>query len=308
MRKKISFFVVNTSGSPIRQFAASVWFLRLAALSVFACLVLFGYIVYDYYNLKSAFFHSHKLENQIAAQLNEITNQRNQIQNFANEINSLKGKLISLNGFEKKIRTIANIEQSENESNLFGIGGSIPEDLDANIELVKKHNSLIREMHEQVGQLEFAASTQKKGFESLLKYLQDQRNLLAATPAVRPTRGWVTSRFGYRISPFTGRREFHKGLDIATRKGTPIIATADGVVTYAGNKGLLGKTLVIDHGHGMVTRYGHCDKLLKKAGTRVKRGDSIATIGNTGRSTGSHVHYEVRLNGVPVNPEKYILN
>jgi murein DD-endopeptidase MepM/ murein hydrolase activator NlpD len=103
-------------------------------------------------------------------------------------------------------------------------------------------------------------------------------------------------------------KEFHRGLDIATRKGTPIISTADGVVTFAGRKGGLGKVLVIDHGHGMVTRYCHLQKWVVGSGTRVKRGDKIALVGNSGRSTAPHLHYEIHLNGIPVNPSKYILN
>jgi len=95
-------------------------------------------------------------------------------------------------------------------------------------------------------------------------------------------------------------------VDIATRKGTPIVATADGVVTFAGAKALMGRMIVIDHGHGMVTRYAHISKALKKRGDAVKRGDTIALVGNTGRSTGSHLHYEVHLNGIPVNPATYI--
>ena len=109
-------------------------------------------------------------------------------------------------------------------------------------------------------------------------------------------------------SPFTGRREFHKGYDIATKKGSPVLATAAGVVTFVGRKGLLGNCIIINHGHGMVTRYAHIDKFLKKRGEKVKRWEPIALVGNTGRSTGPHVHYEVRLNGIPVNPFKYILN
>jgi murein DD-endopeptidase MepM/ murein hydrolase activator NlpD len=120
--------------------------------------------------------------------------------------------------------------------------------------------------------------------------------------------GWVTSNFGYRTSPFTGRREFHRGLDIATRSGTPILAPADGVVIFAGPKRLSGNMIIIDHGHGMTTNYGHIKQAHKKKGERVKRGDVIAEVGNTGRSTGPHLHYEVLLNGVSVNPEKYILN
>ncbi len=170
----------------------------------------------------------------------------------------------------------------------------------------------MRDMHEQIEQLSRASGSQQEEFESLLRSLEDQQNLLASTPAIRPisrsVKSWVTSKFGYRKSPFTGKREFHKAYDIASRKGTPILATADGVVTFSGKKGLLGNAIVIDHGHGMVTRYGHNYKLLKKRGDKVKRWETIALMGSTGRSTGPHVHYEVHLNGIPVNPEKYMLN
>jgi murein DD-endopeptidase MepM/ murein hydrolase activator NlpD len=163
-------------------------------------------------------------------------------------------------------------------------------------------------MHEQTRELTLASTHQEKVFESLYEGLKSQRNLLSCTPSVRPTEGWYSSGFGYRISPFTGLREFHKGLDIAGRKGTKIIATADGVVTFIGRNGSYGNMMKIDHGHGMITRYGHIQKALKKRGEAVKRGDVIALMGNTGRSTGPHLHYEVFLNGLPVNPQKYILN
>jgi murein DD-endopeptidase MepM/ murein hydrolase activator NlpD len=244
--------------------------------------------------------------------MEEIHHQREQIQKFAGEINALKAELLALNNFEKKIRIIANIEKSDDSENMFGVGGSIPEDLDAQIPLKEKHNSLIRDMHEQVEELSSASESQQEEFKSLLKSLEDQQNLLASTPAIRPVsrgeKSWITSRFGYRKSPFTGRREFHKGYDISSHKGTPILATADGVITFSGKKGLMGNMVVIDHGHGMITRYGHCQKTLKKRGDKVKRWEPIALMGNTGRSTGPHVHYEVHLNGIPVNPEKYILN
>jgi murein DD-endopeptidase MepM/ murein hydrolase activator NlpD len=129
---------------------------------------------------------------------------------------------------------------------------------------------------------------------------------LSATPSILPTEGRITSRFGYRKSPFSGRSELHKGLDIANRKGTHIMATANGVVIFAGVRGLFGRIVTIDHGHGIITHYAHLNKILKKEGDHVKRGEIIATMGNSGRSTGPHVHYEVRLNGIPVNPVKYI--
>jgi len=308
MRKKITFFVLGSTRSSIKQVTVSKVFLRILSLFLVSCLIFIGFIIYDYNNFQQTKVDSNNLQKKVSYQQEEIADQRKQIQKFASEINMLKSKLLVLNDFEKKIRIVANTEKTNEEKSLFGIGGSRPEDLDTKVQLTKKHNSLVREMHEQVKQLSLASTNQKEGFESLLKYLEDQRNLLACTPTIRPTRGWISSRFGYRISPFTGRREFHKGLDIANRKGTPIIVPADGVVAFNGKKGLLGKMITIDHGHGMVTRYGHIKKAMKKQGEAVKRGDTIALMGNTGRSTGPHLHYEVRLNGVQVNPTKYILN
>jgi murein DD-endopeptidase MepM/ murein hydrolase activator NlpD len=312
MRKKISFVILGSSGAPAKQISASKTSLRLFGLALALLFAGVGYIIYDYCNLRQTTSHLQNREIYISSQLEEIQSQRKQIQEFANDINSLKDKLLALNNFEKKIRIIANIEKNDESENMFGVGGSIPEDLDPDIPLKEKHNSLMRDMHEQIEQLSRASVNQTVGFESLLKSLEDQQNLLASTPAIRPVpndvKTWVTSKFGYRISPFTQRREFHQGYDISGRIGTPVLATADGVVTFAGKKGLLGNAIVIDHGHGIVTRYGHCEEFLVKRGDKVKRWEPIALMGNTGRSTGPHVHYEVHLNGIPVNPEKYILN
>ena len=312
MRKKISFVVLSNSGAPAKQMCASKATLRLVSVFIIACLISVGYVGYDYFKLKQTMVHLQTRAVHLTNELGEIQSQRKQIQEFASEINSLKGHLLTLNNFEKKIRIIANIEKTDDSNNIFGVGGSIPEDLDARLPLMEKHNSLMRDMHEQIDELNRASIHQKGEFESLLKSLEDQQNLLASTPAIRPiSRGeksWVTSSFGFRRSPFTGQREFHQGFDISTRKGTSILATAEGVVTFTGKKGLLGSTIIVDHGHGMVTRYGHCSKFLKKRGEKVKRWEPIALVGNTGRSTGPHVHYEVRLNGIPVNPYKYILN
>ena len=316
MRKKISFVILSNSGAPVKQVCTSKASIRLFGIFLFALMICFGYVIYDYYTLKRTSLVIKQKESQISHQLvtysDEIKTQRKQIQEFATEITALKNKLVAINGFEKQIRVIANLGNADESENIFGVGGSTPEDIDPQIPLTEKHNSLMRQMHDQIEQLELAATNQQAGLESLLSSLQDQQNLLASTPAIRPIArkytSWTTSRFGYRISPFTQRREFHKAYDISAASGTPILATADGVVTFAGKKGLLGNCIIINHGHGMVTRYGHCSKLLKKRGDKVDRWESIALVGNTGRSTGPHVHYEVHLNGIPVNPEKYILN
>ena len=305
MRKKTSFFILNNSGSPTKQISFPTSFLRVF---IIACLIIFSIVMYDYLKLKKISSITGDSGIKISSQQSEILNQRKQIQQFAEEITTLKQKLVDLNNFENKIRVIANIEKKNEQDGLFGIGGSIPEDIVAQIPLSRKHNSLMREMHEQINQLDLATAHQNSGFESLFKYIKEQQNILASTPAIRPATGWTTSKFGYRTSPFTGRREFHKGFDIANKKGTPVIATANGTVTFTGKKGSYGNVVVIDHGHGMVTRYAHNDKILVKRNDKIKRGDTISLVGNTGRSTGNHVHYEVHLNGIPVNPEKYILN
>ncbi len=138
-------------------------------------------------------------------------------------------------------------------------------------------------------------------------YLSEQRDVYMATPKGWPTvGGYVSSKFGYRIHPQRKTREFHTGLDIATRPGSPVIATADGIVSYAGWSGANGNLVVVEHGFGYSTAYAHNRKILVKVGEKVKRGDVVAYIGSTGRSTGPHVHYEVWIDRKPVNPRTYI--
>ncbi len=308
MDKRITFIIANNVGSSIKQATISKTLLSSLFGVFLVGLIAMGYVAYDYLNLKFTSLNIKEIESRAFSQQHEIESQRKQIKLFANEINSLKSQIVGLNEFETKIRIIANIEKSEEQGNVFGVGGSAPEDLDTNLDIRKKHSGLLREMHDQVGELNLSTRKQKDGFESLLQYLENQRNLLASTPAICPTQGWITSRFGYRTSPFTGLKEFHKGLDIATSKGATVIATADGTVSFVGKKGFLGEVVVVDHGHGMITRYAHLEKPIAKSGDFVKRGDKIGQVGITGRTTGPHLHYNIRINGVQVNPEKYIIN
>jgi len=309
-KKEISFFILSNTGSPIKQITASGSVVRYGSLFIAVCMILLGYLTFDYITLKKASLNNRYLQSKVSVQQDEISNQHKQIQYFAGEITNLKTKLIDLYSFEKKIRAMANIKNKNNDlqDGFFGIGGSSPADLNTKIDITEKHNSLMREMHEQVDELNLATKRQTEGFKSVLSFFEEQRSLLASTPAIRPAHGRTTSTFGYRTSPFTGLREFHKGYDIASNVGTPIVATANGTVSEAEYNGALGNMIAINHGHGMVTRYAHASKILKKPGDFIKRGEIIALIGNSGRSTGSHVHYEVHLNGVPVNPDNYMLN
>ena len=308
MAKKYTVLFIDDKGTPVRESRLSRRSIRLVTA---VAIILIGIVAtgtHRYINMQRALADKDALLAQIDQQNSAIENQRHQIQTFAEEINNLKLSLRSLNDFETKIRIIANLEHKTDQASLFAVGGSMPDDLDPNLPLSQDHDRLVRKMHDHMETVHQVSSLQEDSFTSLLKSLESKRNLLAATPSLRPTTGWISSRFGYRVSPFTGRKEFHKGLDIATRKGTPIIAPADGVVTFSGKKWLMGNMMTVDHGYGMLTRYGHIYKLKKNKGDRVKRGEVIALVGNTGRSTGPHLHYEVRLNGVLVNPNKYILD
>ncbi len=148
----------------------------------------------------------------------------------------------------------------------------------------------------------------EKDIHGLDKHLLDKESILKSTPTILPTNGWITSYFGHRISPTAGVLKMHEGLDVGANYGTPIIAPADGVVTYAGNKAGFGLFVQIDHGYGVETIYAHSQKILTKNGQRVKRGDIIAKVGSSGYSTGPHLHYEIRVNGIAVDPLYFILN
>ena len=143
--------------------------------------------------------------------------------------------------------------------------------------------------------------------QSLYTNLIDQKDQLQSTPTLKPTNGWYTSGFGVRNSPFTGKPAKHEGLDIANHVGSPVVAPAVGIVTYAGQRPGYGNLITVNHGYGYQSQYGHVSKIYVKVGSKVQRGQKIGAVGNTGRSTGPHVHYEVRTFGTPVNPQFYIL-
>jgi len=308
MKKRIKIWLHSGTSSRIKEFTIHKTLLALVLFIGFSLVGVASLIGYDYFQLKKTSHNAILLSQTIHQQHNEIKNQRAQIQSFADEIEALKKQVDALLKFEDKVRMIADISQTSDSSGLIGIGG-IPEDvLDPDIPLEKKHNTLMREMHQQINQTDFAAKKQALDFGTLIKQLEEKRNRLASTPSIKPVDGWITSKFGNRKSPFTGQKEFHSGLDISNKSGTKIVATADGRISYAAKKMYIGNLIVIDHGNGWITKYGHLKKILVKSGQKIKRGDVIGLIGNTGRSTGPHVHYEVRMNGTPVNPLNYILN
>ncbi len=151
-----------------------------------------------------------------------------------------------------------------------------------------------------------------EGLESRLRLVRsdvDKRNALAAaTPSIWPAHGWLTSPAGSRIDPITGGPDSHPGVDISADRGTSVYATADGTVKTASYQGAYGNLVILDHGFGLETRYGHLSSFDAKVGSQVKRGDLVGRVGSTGRATGPHLHYEVRVHGRVLNPLQLLLS
>jgi len=290
--------VVPQHSSKVSRYKFSKKIVKTSLVLSIAFLLLFSWFAYDYVSTKSQIWQVVELRENNQAQ-------KMQIQAFKEKIASFEKQMSKLMQFDAKLRIITNLDPSAEKGQYVGIGGP---DEGLVVDYEKRQDLQIKKMHSDLENLQVEAAVQEESFVELKEFLEDKKSLLASTPSIWPVRGWLTSGFGKRISPFTGRRKMHDGLDIASRTGTPIVAPADGRVTYVGVERSYGKLLVIDHGYGVITRYGHNSKIFVKVRDKVKRGQKIASVGNTGRSTGPHLHYEVRVNGVPVNPRNYILN
>jgi murein DD-endopeptidase MepM/ murein hydrolase activator NlpD len=260
-----------------------------------------GWLISDYRKTKTQLPELNQLRK-------ENRSQKIHLITLSKKINQINQRMAKLQEFERKIRVMTSLEPSVDQDHFLSLGGSSMNTLKPDYQLQEVHRGLIRQMHESLRNLETEIAVTSLSQEELSDFLQEQKSILASTPSICPTEGWFSSGFGYRISPFTNQREFHKGLDIGTRVGTPIIAPADGLAVFVGREGSFGKMIVINHGYNMVTRYGHLHEIQVKKGQYVKRGQVIGTVGKTGRCTGPHLHYEVLVNGVPVNPLRYILD
>jgi len=245
---------------------------------------------------------------QLSRLQKENRQQKEQLIILTQKIDQISNKLADLKNFDQKLKTLVNLETNEDDNQFFGIGGSDTALMDPDFTIEDAHKKLVRLMHKSLDDLDKGISVQTVEKAELVEFFSQQKSLLAHTPSLWPTKGWISSRFGQRMSPFTNEREIHKGLDISTSKLSAIFAPADGVVTSVRWDHGYGKILSLNHDHGLITKYAHLEKALVKKGQYVKRGQKIALVGATGRTTGPHLHYEVHLNGVPVNPLRYILN
>lgn len=240
----------------------------------------------------------------------EIAGLRSRISEFEEMAADYEAAMQEARRLQERANQIAGLSRPDGGVlNLSGLGGQEPLDLPEDpTNLDRLSQSRLRELHLQLDRLLREARFQRESYQQVVETLREDQILRDCTPSIRPvTGGYLASRYGRRVDPFTGRPAFHRGLDFAARVGTPVYAPAAGVVKRAHRKGSLGLLLEIDHENGVVTRYGHLDEFLVKKGDRVRRGQVIARVGNTGRSTGPHLHYEVVEQGRWKNPWLYIV-
>ncbi len=230
---------------------------------------------------------------------------RSQILLVQEKVAHISATLDRVERFDAKLRTAVTQLQDPERTLAIGPVGKPDEPIIPGPAPAAQEN--LSALPSRLATLETEASRQESSLRELQEYFDDQKSLLASTPSLWPTRGWVTSDFGVRLDPYSAERMMHRGLDIATPYGQAVYTPSDGVVVFAGTEGGYGKVLVVDHGYGVKTRYGHLSEIFVKLGDRVKRGSRVGAVGNTGRSTGPHLHYEVRVNGIPENPRKFIL-
>lgn len=318
MNSRLSVLIVDPSkGYATKQLNISKLVIKFVIVMVIVVAATAGFVSYAYMQVKNELAVTvsqiSSTDNKIISQTSEIKFQREQIQAFAEEVESLKTKFAQLSAMENQIREATKIVNPNlkpiDDVVLYGMGGPKTAEMDITASLDEKPTKLLVSMHQELDMLNSVADYRQDSLQALLQGLVDRQNLMSSTPSILPIASGkhvITSKFGYRKSPFSSARSFHSGLDISAKIGTPIVSAGAGKVIQSGWKGDYGYMITVDHGYGVVTRYAHCSELKLEVGTNVLKGDVIALVGNTGRSTGPHLHYEVLLNGVFVNPEKYI--
>ncbi|MFH1314463.1 MAG: peptidoglycan DD-metalloendopeptidase family protein [Candidatus Eisenbacteria bacterium] len=236
-------------------------------------------------------------------QENEIL--RSEVAKLSGKVEGLEGAMAEHVEFEEQVRILADLDPMDKDTWEVGVGGP---QLPTDAALLEPGGGSLTSLNQDVDRLLRQIKLQRHSYSEILERLKERSDDLDHLPSIRPVDvGYISSYFGRRTDPFTGRKSRHEGVDFSARQGSNVYATADGVVSHSKYERGYGYTIKIDHGNGIITKYAHNAKLLVKKGKTVKRGDVIAYLGNTGRSTAPHLHYEVSVNGVAQNPLNFIL-
>jgi murein DD-endopeptidase MepM/ murein hydrolase activator NlpD len=300
-REYFHIFILGRKTSKVRRLKVSTKTFRIAFYLLGFVFLSTTFFFCDYIQIKKKGFEISQLRH-------EAHIQNSQIHFFSGQIETLEKQLSNLKGFDRRIRIIANLEKGQENSPMGGVGGPSPSDIREKLKSEKDEKGLIQQMRTDIERLQSEATYRERSLSELERLLGTKKEMLTHTPSIWPVAGWLTSVFGFRMNPFTELNQMHEGIDISTPIGTLVIAPADGIISASGTDLAFGKMLVISHGFGMTSRYAHLNNILVRIGQKVNRGEKIAEVGMSGRTTGPHLHYELRLNGIPVNPMRYIMN
>jgi len=292
--KYFSIFIIPHHRGNQRTVSISRRTFKIMRVAVPATFLLLTAFLIDYFMMNGTRRSYQQLRRDYARQESVLSDYRDAIGN-------LEASIQEFDAYRTKLNIMAGLRAEESLEGEPGVGG--PDEGQLTVEpgfdpgLSRLEN------------IDSRAEGIENNLVSLAEYFQDQNEMLAQTPSIIPTKGFMSSGFKYRNDPFTGEWTFHPGLDIATQHGNPILATADGIVISTKTETRGGKTVKISHPRtGWVTVYCHLSKFMVKSGQRVKRGETIGLVGRTGRARAPHVHYEVRRDGKRYNPWNFILD
>jgi murein DD-endopeptidase MepM/ murein hydrolase activator NlpD len=337
--------LMPADASAVRQFQVHVPSLRRVAGAALVAALVLAAIAADWVRLRRDAVDVDRLRVEAAERHEALQLYTEQMRLYSEKVGAVEAQLAALREFERRVRVIANLPgaaagpSGEEAALALGVGGGADDPAHATPPIgaptganaggaepqevgpaqappaaaapVSSTEPLAPAQWARIQarpvQLARQALRQQDSLRSLIELIRGKAERLASTPSIWPAKGWLTSRFGYRISPFTGLRDFHAGIDIAAEPGTEVVASARGRVVFAGPKGSLGKVAILEHGFGIRTTYGHAQEVLVRPGQAVERGQVIASVGSSGRSTGPHLHYAVERDGRTANPIDYIV-
>lgn len=282
-------------------------YLLMRGLFVCGIAILLALPPVPYYIIKH--YRSMQRQATILPQLRRNTRlQQSLIDRYEHDVREMRQAVAHLERDNARLLTMAGVDQPFIRS--FGIGGEQEASLLSKLGKFQNFSEIVEYKTTSLTTLKENILHQQRVTLRLEEFFDAQTSMLASTPSVWPVPGAtdITSGFGMRNHPITGEYAMHWGIDIPAAEGTPVVATADGIVAFSGERSTFGKVMVLEHGYGYTTFYGHCSVLEKRVGDRVKRGDVIARVGSSGRSTFNHLHYEIRVDGAAQDPLQFILN
>jgi murein DD-endopeptidase MepM/ murein hydrolase activator NlpD len=307
--KNYSVIIVPTGAtSTNKEFVISSKLIKNSIAAFVLLLLVFGFIIFDYLTISFDKEKMRRLER-------DNTEKEQTITKLSHDINDIEKQLQQMAIYRDRISVAMGLTSPDSLKEV-GIGGPLDttiNNLPGAVEVPntqpiadpKRPNAVILDKAKQIRE---QANNIAKTLSFVESVMEKQKVRLASTPAIWPTKGYLTSPLGRRIHPLTGKPSYHNGQDIATQYGNKVIAPAMGTVLVAETRDYYGKLLIIDHGFGFTTRYGHLASFAVREGSRVRRGQIIGHVGNSGRSSAPHLHYEVRYHDKPRNPMDFIID